>query len=128
TRMSGIEWQGRSIRKGAADSVRKWVEEQRGTIPHEVAAVVGGIAVNGGTPLVVAEGPRILGVIHLKDTVKEGIAERFAEMRGMGIRTIMVRGDNPLTARAIAGEAGVDDFLAEATPEDKMAYIKREQA
>src|SRR4029079_410652 len=114
TRMSGIEWQGRSIRKGAADSVRKWVEEQRGTIPNELAAIVDGIAVNGGTPLVVAEGNRILGVIHLKDTVKEGIAERFAEMRAMGIRTIMITGDNPLTAKAIAEEAGVDDFLAEA--------------
>jgi K+-transporting ATPase ATPase B chain len=102
--------------------------EQGGTVPHELAAIVDGIAVNGGTPLVVAEGGRILGVIHLKDTVKEGIAERFAEMRAMGIRTIMVTGDNPLTAKAIAEEAGVDDFLAEATPEDKMAYIKREQS
>jgi K+-transporting ATPase ATPase B chain len=128
TRMSGIEWEGRSIRKGAADSVRKWAVEQGGTVPHELAAIVDGIAVNGGTPLVVAEGGRILGVIHLKDTVKEGIAERFAEMRAMGIRTIMVTGDNPLTAKAIAEEAGVDDFLAEATPEDKMAYIKREQS
>ncbi len=128
TRMSGIEWDGRSIRKGAADSVRKWVEEQGGTIPHELHAIVDGIAVNGGTPLVVAEGPRILGVIHLKDTVKDGISERFGEMRAMGIRTIMITGDNPLTAKAIADEAGVDDFLAEATPEDKMAYIKKEQA
>jgi potassium-transporting ATPase ATP-binding subunit len=127
TRMSGIEWQGRSIRKGAADSVRKWVEGQGGTAPHELHTIVDGIAVNGGTPLVVAEGARILGVIHLKDTVKEGIAERFAEMRAMGIRTIMITGDNPLTAKAIADEAGVDDFLAEATPEDKMAYIKKEQ-
>jgi K+-transporting ATPase ATPase B chain len=128
TRMSGIEWQGRSIRKGAADSVRKWVLDEGGSSPEELAAVVDGIAVNGGTPLVVAEGRRMLGVIHLKDTVKEGIAERFAEMRAMGIRTIMVTGDNPLTAKAIAEEAGVDDFLAEATPEDKMAYIKREQS
>jgi K+-transporting ATPase ATPase B chain len=128
TRMSGIEWEGRSIRKGAADSVRRWVEEQGGTIPHELHSIVDGIAVNGGTPLVVAEGPRILGVIHLKDTVKEGISERFEEMRAMGIRTIMITGDNPLTAKAIAEEAGVDDFLAEATPEDKMAYIKKEQA
>ncbi len=128
TRMSGIEWEGRSIRKGAADSVRRWVEEQGGTIPHELHSIVDGIAVNGGTPLVVAEGPRILGVIHLKDTVKEGISERFDEMRAMGIRTIMITGDNPLTAKAIAEEAGVDDFLAEATPEDKMAYIKKEQA
>jgi K+-transporting ATPase ATPase B chain len=128
TRMSGIEWEGRSIRKGAADSVRKWVEDQGGTVPHELTSVVDGIAVNGGTPLVVAEGARVLGVIHLKDTVKEGISDRFAEMRAMGIRTIMITGDNPLTARAIAEEAGVDDFLAEATPEDKMAYIKKEQA
>jgi potassium-transporting ATPase ATP-binding subunit len=128
TRMSGIEWDGRSIRKGAADSVRKWVEDQDGAIPHELTAIVDGIAVNGGTPLVVAEGHRILGVIHLKDTVKEGISDRFAEMRAMGIRTIMITGDNPLTAKAIADEAGVDDFLAEATPEDKMAYIKKEQA
>jgi K+-transporting ATPase ATPase B chain len=128
TRMSGIEWEGRSIRKGAADSVRKWVEDQLGTIPHELNSIVDGIAVNGGTPLVVAEGSRVLGVIHLKDTVKEGIAERFQEMRAMGIRTIMITGDNPLTAKAIAEEAGVDDFLAEATPEDKMAYIKKEQS
>ena len=128
TRMSGIEWQGRSIRKGAADSVRRWVTDQGGPLPHELAPIVDGIAVNGGTPLVVAEGQRILGVIHLKDTVKEGIAERFAEMRVMGIRTIMITGDNPLTAKAIAEEAGVDDFLAEATPEDKMAYIKKEQS
>jgi K+-transporting ATPase ATPase B chain len=128
TRMSGIEWEGRSIRKGAADSVRKWVEDQGGVVPHELTSIVDGIAVNGGTPLVVAEGPRVLGVIHLKDTVKEGISERFAEMRAMGIRTIMITGDNPLTAKAIADEAGVDDYLAEATPEDKMAYIKKEQA
>ena len=128
TRMSGIEWEGRSIRKGAADSVRRWVTDQGGSLPDELAPIVDGIATNGGTPLVVAEGQRILGVIHLKDTVKEGIAERFAEMRVMGIRTIMITGDNPLTAKAIAEEAGVDDFLAEATPEDKMAYIKKEQS
>ena len=128
TRMSGIEWQGRSIRKGAADSVRKWATDQGGAIPPELNPIVDGIAVSGGTPLVVAEGSRLLGVIHLKDTVKEGISERFAEMRAMGIRTIMITGDNPLTAKAIADEAGVDDFLAEATPEDKMAYIKREQS
>ena len=128
TRMSGIEWEGRSIRKGAADSVRRWVADQGGSNPEELGPIVDGIATTGGTPLVVAEGPRILGVIHLKDTVKEGIAERFAEMRVMGIRTIMITGDNPLTAKAIAEEAGVDDFLAEATPEDKMAYIKKEQS
>jgi potassium-transporting ATPase ATP-binding subunit len=128
TRMSGIEWQGRSIRKGAADSVRRWVAEQGGPLPDDLAPIVTGISQTGGTPLVVAEGPKILGVIHLKDTVKTGIAERFAEMRLMGIRTIMITGDNPLTAAAIAQEAGVDDFLAEATPEDKMARIKAEQA
>jgi K+-transporting ATPase ATPase B chain len=126
--MSGIEWEGRSIRKGAADSVRRWVEEQQGVVPADLGPMVERIATTGGTPLVVADGTRVLGVIHLKDTVKEGIAERFAEMRVMGIRTIMITGDNPLTAKAIAEEAGVDDFLAEATPEDKMAYIKKEQS
>ncbi|MDQ6613789.1 MAG: potassium-transporting ATPase subunit KdpB [Actinomycetota bacterium] len=128
TRMSGIEWKGRSIRKGAGDSVRRWVTEQGGAAPGDLAAVVTDISETGGTPLVVAEGSRILGVIHLKDTVKTGISERFAAMRVMGIRTIMITGDNPLTAAAIAKEAGVDDFLAEATPEDKMARIKAEQA
>ncbi|MHB8464895.1 MAG: potassium-transporting ATPase subunit KdpB [Acidimicrobiales bacterium] len=128
TRMSGIEWDGRSIRKGAADSVRRWVEEQGGTAPADLAPIVERIAVTGGTPLTVAEGPRLLGVIHLKDTIKEGMVERFAEMRVMGIKTIMITGDNPLTAKAIADEAGVDDFLAEATPEDKMARIRAEQA
>jgi K+-transporting ATPase ATPase B chain len=128
TRMSGIEWNGRSIRKGAADSVRRWVEERGGQAPPELAAIVERIATTGGTPLVVAEGPRILGVIHLKDTIKTGMVDRFAEMRRMGIRTVMITGDNPLTARAIADEAGVDDFMAEATPENKMARIRSEQA
>jgi len=128
TRMSGIEWDGRSIRKGAADSVRRWVEEQGGRNPEGLDAIVDGIAVHGGTPLVVAEGQRILGVIHLKDTIKEGMVERFADMRRMGIRTVMITGDNPMTAKAIADEAGVDDFLAEATPEDKMERIRNEQA
>src|ERR1700681_3087163 len=128
TRMSGIEWQGRSIRKGAADSVRRWVEEQGGRVPDDLAPIVERIATTGGTPLVVAEGARILGVIHLKDTVKTGIAAKFAEMRAMGIKTIMITGDNPLTAAAIAAEAGVDEFMAEATPEEKMARIRREQA
>jgi potassium-transporting ATPase ATP-binding subunit len=126
--MSGIEWEGRSIRKGAADSVRRWVEEHGGTVPGDLAGIVERIAITGGTPLTVAEGPTILGVIHLKDTIKTGMVERFAEMRLMGIRTIMITGDNPLTAKAIADEAGVDDFLAEATPEDKMARIRAEQA
>ena len=136
TRMSGIDFDDpgvgqRMIRKGAADSVQRWVEEQSGHVPPDLAPIVEGIAKNGGTPLTVAEGrdgsTRVLGVIHLKDTVKQGMSERFDEMRRMGIRTIMITGDNPLTARAIAEEAGVDDFLAEATPEDKMALIKKEQ-
>ena len=128
TRMSGIEWGDRSIRKGAADSVQHWVEEQGGQVPQDLAPIVEGIAQDGGTPLVVAEGNQTLGVIHLKDTVKTGISERFAEMRALGIRTIMITGDNPLTAAAIAREAGVDDFMAEATPEDKMDRIRAEQA
>jgi len=128
TRMSGVEWDGRSIRKGAADSVRRWIEERGGANPGDLAPIVEGIANDGGTPLVVSEGDRVLGVIHLKDTVKTGMVERFDQMRAMGIKTIMITGDNPLTAAAIAKEAGVDDFLAEATPEDKMARIRREQA
>ena len=117
----------RRIRKGAADSVRRWVEDAGGVIPRDLAPVVERIASGGGTPLVVADGPRILGVIHLKDTVKAGMAERFRQLRDMGIRTVMITGDNPLTARAIAAEADVDDFLAEATPEQKLALIRREQ-
>jgi K+-transporting ATPase ATPase B chain len=128
TRMSGIEWQGRSIRKGAADAVQRWVSDQGGQVPPDLGPVVERIANDGGTPLVVAEGNRALGVIHLKDTVKEGISAKFAEMRALGIRTIMITGDNPLTAAAIAKEAGVDDFMAEATPEDKMARCRAEQA
>jgi len=132
TRMSGVDFEGRSIRKGASDSVRRWVEEHGGTVPIELIEAVDAIAALGGTPLVVADngadGAKTLGVIYLKDTVKPGMAERFAELRAMGIRTVMVTGDNPITARFIAAEAGVDDFIAEATPEDKMAYIKTEQA
>jgi K+-transporting ATPase ATPase B chain len=127
TRMSGVDFDGHSIRKGAADSVRRWVLEQGGTVPDELDTIVDGIATQGGTPLVVANGTKILGVIYLKDVVKQGMRERFDQMRAMGIRTVMITGDNPRTAAAIAGEAGVDDFLAEATPEDKMALIKREQ-
>jgi len=133
TRMSGIDLPSgdgqptRSIRKGAADSVRAWVLGNGGTIPGDLAAIVEQIAGSGGTPLVVADGPRVLGVIHLKDTVKQGMTERFAQLRDMGIRTVMITGDNPLTAKAIAVEAGVDDFLAEATPEEKLALIRREQ-
>jgi K+-transporting ATPase ATPase B chain len=127
TRMSGVDFDGTSIRKGATDSVRRWVQEQGGTAPDELGTIVDGIATQGGTPLVVASGRQILGVIYLKDVVKQGMQERFDQMRAMGIRTIMITGDNPRTAAAIAQEAGVDDFLAEATPEDKMALIKREQ-
>jgi potassium-transporting ATPase ATP-binding subunit len=127
TRMSGVDFEGNSIRKGAADSVRRWVIEQGGTVPDELETIVDGIATQGGTPLVVANGTRVLGVIYLKDVVKQGMRERFDQMRAMGIRTVMITGDNPRTAAAIAAEAGVDDFLAEATPEDKMALIKREQ-
>ncbi len=128
TRMSGLDVDGVSVRKGAADAVRRWVAEQGGVVPDELTAVVEGIAGAGGTPLVVAEGQEILGVVHLKDVVKQGISDRFEQLRRMGIRTVMITGDNPLTAQAIATEAGVDDFLAEATPEDKMALIKKEQA
>ena len=134
TRMSGVNLaDGREVRKGAASSVANWIRENGGTPPAELGDIVDSISEAGGTPLVVAErdsatgAARALGVIHLKDIVKEGIRERFAEMRTMGIRTVMITGDNPLTARAIAEEAGVDDFLAEATPEDKMALIKKEQ-
>jgi K+-transporting ATPase ATPase B chain len=132
TRMSGIDLaDGRNVRKGAASSVAQWVRDNGGSPPDELGGMVDGISAVGGTPLVVAErvngSARALGVIYLKDIVKEGIAERFAEMRKMGIRTVMITGDNPLTAKAIADESGVDDFLAEATPEDKMALIKKEQ-
>ncbi len=136
TRMSGVDLSanaspGRAIRKGAAGSVLAWVGENGGTVPAETNDVVDGIATVGGTPLVVAEAgsgsARVLGVIHLKDVVKPGMRERFDELRAMGIRTVMITGDNPRTARAIAEEAGVDDFLAEAKPEDKMALIRKEQ-
>jgi K+-transporting ATPase ATPase B chain len=158
TRMSGLDMDDRSVRKGAADAVRRWVEEQGGTVPAELGDTVDSIAAQGGTPLVVAEAefpvestpqapstaapvgkaadaaakgsprpPRALGVVYLKDIVKPGIADRFADLRRMGIRTVMITGDNPRTAAFIAKEAGVDDFLAEATPEDKMELIKSEQ-
>ncbi|MER6675370.1 potassium-transporting ATPase subunit KdpB [Streptomyces sp. NPDC000983] len=132
TRMSGVDVDGRMIRKGAAGSVIAWVEERGGRVADDAAALADRIAEAGGTPLLVAvedgAGARVLGVVHLKDVVKDGMRERFDELRRMGIRTVMITGDNPLTAKAIAEEAGVDDFLAEATPEDKMALIKREQA
>ncbi len=127
TRMSGLDLEGRQIRKGAADSIKRWVVEQGGTVPDDLDPIVERISRDGSTPLVVADGPHILGVIELKDVVKQGIQEKFDEMRQMGIRTVMITGDNPLTAAAIAQEAGVDDFLAEATPEAKMALIKAEQ-
>jgi K+-transporting ATPase ATPase B chain len=131
TRMSGVDRNGTSIRKGAADSVAAWCSTEgspNGHLPDAVRLQVETIARSGGTPLVVAEDHRVLGTIHLKDIVKPGISERFAEMRKMGLRTVMITGDNPLTAAAIAEEAGVDDFLAEATPEDKLELIRREQA
>ena len=134
TRMSGVDFPPasdgtvRSIRKGATDSVRAWVADQGGEPPLEVVGIVELISNEGGTPLVVADGSRVLGVVRLKDVVKPGMTERFDELRALGIRTVMITGDNPLTAAAIAAEAGVDDFLAEATPEDKMALIRTEQA
>ncbi len=127
TRMSGVDVDGRSVRKGAAAAVFAYATGSGGTVPPECEATVDAIAGAGGTPLVVAQGGHVLGVIHLKDVIKDGIRERFAELRRMGIKTVMITGDNPMTAAAIAEEAGVDDFLAEATPEDKMALIKREQ-
>ncbi|MGP8005716.1 MAG: potassium-transporting ATPase subunit KdpB, partial [Acidimicrobiales bacterium] len=127
TRMSGLDLDQRQIRKGAADSVKRWVSEQGGTVPADLDTIVERVSRAGSTPLAVADGPDILGVIELKDVVKQGIREKFDEMRQMGIRTVMITGDNPLTAAAIAQEAGVDDFLAEATPEAKMALIKSEQ-
>ncbi|HWH60569.1 MAG TPA: potassium-transporting ATPase subunit KdpB [Terriglobales bacterium] len=128
TRMSGVNLAGSSIRKGAADAIERFVEERGGNMPREVRETVENIARAGGTPLAVAQDQQILGVIYLKDIVKGGMRERFARLRAMGIRTIMITGDNPLTAAAIAREAGVDDFLAEAKPKDKMELIKREQA
>jgi potassium-transporting ATPase ATP-binding subunit len=128
TRMSGIEVDGRSIRKGAVDAIARYLVEHGSELPQQVRSSVEEVARSGGTPLVVAENGRALGVIHLKDVVKGGMKERFEQLRAMGIRTVMITGDNPLTAAAIAREAGVDDFLAEAKPKDKMDLIKREQA
>ena len=128
TRMSGVDIAGRQIRKGAGDQIVDFVRENRGTAPANLAPIVERIAKSGGTPLVVADGARVLGVIHLKDIIKEGIRERFARLRAMGMRTVMITGDNPLTAAAIAAESGVDDFRAEATPETKLQLIRAEQA
>jgi K+-transporting ATPase ATPase B chain len=128
TRMSGVNLNGRQVRKGAPDAIESHVKTQGGTVPAEIRAAVERIAKAGATPLVVADGARVLGAIQLKDIVKGGIRERFAELRRMGIRTVMITGDNPLTAAAIAAEAGIDDFLAEATPEAKLVLIRKTQA
>lgn len=127
TRVSGVDLEGRSIRKGAVDAVLRLGDYPDGAVA-ELQRITQAIAQSGGTPLAVAENGRLLGAVHLKDVIKTGIRERFSELRRMGIRTVMITGDNPLTAAAIAAEAGVDDFLAEATPEDKLAYIRKEQA
>jgi K+-transporting ATPase ATPase B chain len=127
TRMSGVDFAGRRLRKGATDAICKFVTECGGVVGGDVQEMSDRIARNGGTPLAVADGKRLLGIIHLKDIVKGGMKERIAQLRRMGIRSIMITGDNPLTAAAIAGEAGVDDFLAQATPKDKLEYIKKEQ-
>ncbi len=128
TRMSGVNLDGREIRKGAVDAIAKYLQKFGTSLPREIQASVDQISRSGGTPLVVAENRRALGAIHLKDIVKGGMRERFNRLRAMGIKTVMITGDNPLTAAAIAREAGVDDFLAEATPKDKMDLIRREQA
>ena len=129
TRMSGVDLPGgRSVRKGASDAIEKYVSEMGGKVPEDLARRVAEVSALGGTPLAVCEGSRILGVIYLKDTVKAGMAERFKRLRAIGIKTIMCTGDNPLTAATIAKEAGVDGFIAECKPEDKIALIKKEQA
>ena len=129
TRMSGVDLpDGRILRKGATDAIRKFVTENRGHYPQETDRLVDRVAKNGATPLVVAEGNRVLGVIALSDVIKSGIKERFAKLREMGVKTVMITGDNPVTAAAIAAEAGVDDFIAEATPEQKLDIIRKEQA
>jgi K+-transporting ATPase ATPase B chain len=128
TKMSGVDFEGRQLRKGATDAIVKFVKEQGGRIPAEVTEMSDKISRTGGTPLAVADGSQLLGIIHLKDIVKVGMKERIAQLRAMGIRSVMVTGDNPLTAAAIASEAGVDDFIAQATPKEKLEYIRREQA
>jgi K+-transporting ATPase ATPase B chain len=126
--MSGVDLNGREIRKGAADAIEAHVQRLGGSVPETLRNVVDGISKSGGTPLVVADGAKVLGVVQLKDIVKGGIRERFAQLRRMGIKTIMITGDNPLTAAAISAEAGVDDFLAQATPEMKLKLIRDLQA
>ena len=128
TRMSGVDYDGNEIRKGAADAIKQYLEKDHANYPQECDEIVQNISRQGGTPLVVAKNHQVMGVIHLKDIIKQGVAEKFADLRRMGIRTIMITGDNPLTAAAIAAEAGVDDFLAEATPEAKLAMIRDLQA
>jgi K+-transporting ATPase ATPase B chain len=128
TRMSGVDIDSRRLRKGASESIARFVEEEGGAVPTELRVIADRISRCGGTPLAVADGPRALGVIHLKDVVKGGMKDRLAQLRRMGISTVMITGDNPLTAAAIAAEAGVDNFLAQASPADKLNYIKKEQA
>src|SRR5262249_12188684 len=128
TRMSGVDFQGRRLRKGATEAICNFVSQSGGKVTDEIREMSDRIARNGGTPLAVADGGRLLGIIHLKDIVKGGMKERIAQLRRMGIRSIMITGDNPLTAAAIATEAGVDDFLAQATPKDKLEYTRKEQA
>jgi K+-transporting ATPase ATPase B chain len=127
TRMSGVDFNGRKIRKGAGDSVAEWVRTRGGAIDTVVSDLLNRISAQGATPLLVADGPRVMGIVALRDVVKPGMRDRFDRLRAMGIRTIMITGDNPLTAAAIAREAGVDDFLAQATPEQKLALIRKEQ-
>jgi K+-transporting ATPase ATPase B chain len=128
TRMSGVDLDGRRLRKGASDSIAQFVRENGGTVPPEMIETAEKISRQGGTPLAVCDGRRALGVIHLKDVVKGGMKDRLSQLRAMGIRTVMITGDNPLTAAAIAAESGVDDFLAQATPEQKLKLIREEQA
>jgi K+-transporting ATPase ATPase B chain len=125
--MSGVDMDGRRLRKGATDAIINFVREQGGSVPDNFKEMSDCISRNGGTPLSVADGPRLLGLVHLKDIVKGGMKERIGQLRAMGIRSVMITGDNPLTAAAIASEAGVDDFLAQATPKDKLEYIRKEQ-
>ena len=128
TRMSGVDIDGRQLRKGATEAIAQFVTKAGGVVPKSLTEISDNISRNGGTPLAVADGKKVLGVIHLKDIVKGGMKERLASLRAMGIRSVMITGDNPLTAAAIAQEAGVDDFLAQATPKDKLEYIRKEQA